>query len=171
LKAAIRGDDPVLFLEQKGLYRQGFAKSAEPHDEYLLPFGKAAIKQEGKDLTIVTWGAMVQRSIEAVRLLEPDGLSCEIIDIRTIAPLDNETILNSAAKTNKVLIVHEDVCTGGFGAEIAARIADMAFEHLDGPIRRVAGKDAHVPYHWLLEEEILPQTSWIVTAIKDLVKY
>jgi 2-oxoisovalerate dehydrogenase E1 component len=171
LKAAIRGDDPVLFLEPKGLYRQGFAKSPEPHDEYLLPFGKAAIKQEGKDLTIITWGALVQRCLEAAKQLEPDGVSCEIVDIRTIQPLDNETILNSVAKTNKVLIVHEDIRTAGFGAEIAARIADLAFEHLDGPIRRVAAADAHVPYNWFLEEEILPQTAWIVEAIKELVKY
>jgi 2-oxoisovalerate dehydrogenase E1 component len=171
LKAAIRGDDPVLFLEPKGLYRQGFAKSPEPHDEYLLPFGNAAVKQEGKDLTVITWGALVQRCIEAAKQLEPEGVSCEIIDVRTIAPLDNETILNSVAKTNKVLIVHEDVRTAGFGAEIAARIAELAFEQLDGPIRRVAAADAHVPYNWVLEEEILPQPSWILAAIKDLVKY
>lgn len=171
LKSAIRGDDPVLFLEQKGLYRQGFAKSPEPGEDYLLPFGKAAVRSEGTSLTIVTWGAMVQRSLEAVKSLEAEGVTAEVIDIRTINPLDTETILRSVAKTNRVLIVHEDMRCAGFGAEIAAQVADQAFEYLDAPIRRVAAADSHVPYNWHLEEEVLPQVSWIVEAVKQLIEF
>jgi len=171
LKSAIRGDDPVLFLEQKGLYRQGFAKSPEPSDDYLLSYGKAVLRSEGTSLTIVTWGAMVQRSLEAAKSLEADGVTADVIDIRTILPLDTETILESVAKTNRVLIVHEDTRFAGFGAEIAAQIADKAFEYLDAPIKRVAAADSHVPYNWFLEEEVLPQVSWIVEAIKGLVRF
>ncbi len=171
LKSAIRGDDPVLFLEQKGLYRQGFAKSPEPGEDYLLPFGKAALRSEGTSLTIVTWGAMVQRSLEAVKSLETDGVTADVIDIRTILPLDTEAILKSVAKTNRVLIVHEDMRFAGFGAEIAAQIADKAFEFLDAPIKRVAAADSPVPYNWFLEEEVLPQVSWIVEAVKELVGF
>ena len=171
LKAAIRGDDPVLFLEQKGLYRQGFAKSPEPGEDYLLPFGKAALRREGTSLTIVTWGALVQRSMEALKALEGEGVSADVIDIRTINPLDSDAILRSVAKTNRVLIVHEDTRFAGFGAEIAAQLADKAFEYLDAPIRRVAAADSPVPYNWFLEEEVLPQVSWIVDAIKELIGF
>ncbi len=172
LKSAIRGDDPVLFLEHKALYRQGYAKSPEPDPEYLLPFGKGIVRREGTDLSVITYGALVYRSLEAARTLETeDGLSVEVIDIRTINPLDTDLILASVRKTNRVLIVHEDTLTAGFGAEIAARIADAGFEQLDAPVRRVAARDAFVPYNWELEAEILPQTDDIITAARDLTRY
>jgi len=171
LKTAIRCDDPVLFLEHKGLYRQTFAKSPEPDENFLLPFGRAVVRQSGSDLTVVTWGAMVQRSLEAARTLAAEGVTLEIIDIRTIHPLDLDAILNSLAKTGKVLIVHEDTLTGGFGAEIAARIADAGFEYLDGPVKRVAAADSPIPYSPVLEREVLPQTENILAAARDLLAY
>jgi 2-oxoisovalerate dehydrogenase E1 component len=172
LKSAIRGDDPVLFLEHKALYRQAYAKSPEPDADYLLPFGKGIVRREGTDLTIITYGALVYRSLEAARTLESEeGLSVEVVDIRTINPLDTELIVESVAKTNRALIVYEDTLTAGFGAEIAARLADVAFEKLDAPIRRVAAKDAFVPYNWELEAEILPQTDDIIAAARELAEY
>ncbi len=171
LKTAIRSGDPVLFLEHKGLYRQSYAAAPEPDKDYLLPFGKAAIKREGYDLTIVTWGALVHKSLEAARLLEKEGLQIEVIDIRTINPLDMETIVNSVKKTSKVLIVHEDTRFHGFGAEIAAQIAEQAFEFLDGPVRRVAGADTPVPFSSVLEKAALPQTEDIVKAARELLAY
>jgi len=168
LKTACRMSDPVIFMEHKGLYRQGFASSPEPDKDFFLEFGKANILQRGDDITIVTWGSQVSKSIEAVRNLE---LSVEIIDIRTINPLDMETILKSIKKTNRVLIVHEDNLTNGFGAEIAAKISDAGFEYLDAPIKRVASLDGHVAYAPVLEDEILVQTSWIEDALKDLIEY
>jgi 2-oxoisovalerate dehydrogenase E1 component len=171
LKAAIRGTDPVIFCEHKALYRQGFAARPEPGDDYILPLGCANLIQEGVDLTIVTWGLQVQRSIEAVKMLQDLNPSVEIIDIRTLIPLHMEKILASVKKTGKILIVHEDNLTGGFGGEIAARVADEAFEYLDGPVKRVAAQDAHVPYHPKLEQEILPSVSRISEEIKQLLKY
>jgi 2-oxoisovalerate dehydrogenase E1 component len=172
LKSAIRGDDPVIFMEHKALYRQAFAKAPEPGPEYLLPFGKAAVKKEGNHITVVTYGMMVHRSLEAVNQLEEkQGISVEVIDIRTMNPLDKTTILNSVKKTNKVLVVYEDTITGGFGAEIAAIIAHEAFEYLDAPVKRVAAKDAHVPYSWALEPAILPQTEDIVQGLVELAGY
>jgi 2-oxoisovalerate dehydrogenase E1 component len=171
LKTAIRCDDPVLFLEHKGLYRQPFAKRPEPDADFLLPFGKAAVCREGSDLTIVTYGALVQKCLEAARILERDGVSLEIIDIRTINPLDLETILESLAKTSKIVVAHEDTFTAGFGAEIAALIADHGFEYLDGPIRRVAAKDSPIPYAPELENEVLPQVEDILHAVRDLLDY
>ena len=160
--------DPVIFMEHKGLYRQGFAARPEPDSNFLLEFGKANIVQKGNDITIVTWGSQVQKSIESVR---NTGASAEIIDIRTINPLDVDTILESIKKTNRVLIVHEDNMTNGFGAEIAAKISDIGFEYLDAPIKRVASLDCHVPYAPILEDEILVQTSWIENAVKELMEY
>ena len=168
LKAACRMNDPVLFLEHKGLYRQGFASSAEPDENYLLEFGKAKIIQEGNDLTIVTWGALVQKSIEASRNLD---YSIEIIDLRTLNPLDENTILNSIRKTNRVIVAHEDNITNGFGAEIVSIISDKAFESLDAPIKRVASKDSPVAYSSILEDQILVQTDWIVDAINEVMKF
>ncbi|MAR29561.1 MAG: tungsten formylmethanofuran dehydrogenase [Candidatus Marinimicrobia bacterium] len=168
LKTACRMNDPVIFMEHKGLYRQGFAARPEPDSDFLLEFGKANIVQEGNDLTIVTWGSQVQKSIESVRNTET---SVEIIDIRTINPLDLDTILQSVKKTSRVLIVHEDNMTNGFGAEIAAKISDVGFEYLDAPIKRVASLDCHVAYAPVLENEILVQTSWIEDAIKELLEY
>ena len=161
-------DDPVMFMEHKGLYRQGFASVPEPDENYLLPFGKASIIQEGNDVTIVTWGALVQKSIEAAK---NSGMSVEIIDIRTLYPLDMETILTSLQKTNRAIVVHEDNLNNGFGAEIAARIGDEAFEYLDAPIKRVASKDSPIAYSTILENELLVQTSWIESALQKIVHY
>jgi 2-oxoisovalerate dehydrogenase E1 component len=171
LKAAIRGEDPVIYCEHKGLYRQGFAARPEPHRDYVLPLGYAEVVQEGKDITLITWGLQVQRSIEAVKSLGELNPSVEIIDIRTLVPLDIETILGSVKKTGKVLIVHEDNFTGGFGGEIAARIASEAFEYLDGPIERVAARDAHIPYNTDLENYILPTPFRIAEILKKLIQY
>ena len=171
LKTAIRGGDPVLFLEHKGLYRQSYAAAPEPDENYLLPFGKAAVKKEGEDLTIVTWGALVHKSLEAVKKLEKEGVRIEIIDIRTINPLDMETILASVKKTSKVLIAHEDTLFAGFGAEIAAQIADKAFEYLDGPVHRLGGADTPIPFSPVLEKAVLPQTEDIVRAARKILEY
>ncbi len=172
LKTAIRCDDPVLFLEHKGMYRQGFAQSPEPDAEYLLAFGKGAIKREGKDVTVVTYGMMVQKSLIAAKHIEEKfGVSIEVIDIRTIVPLDINLIIESIKKTSKCLVVHEDVEFGGFGGEIVAQIMNRAFEHLDAPVRRVAGAFSPIPYNWFLEEVILPQDQNIIDALEELVKY
>ncbi|GAB4379019.1 MAG: dehydrogenase E1 component subunit alpha/beta [Calditrichia bacterium] len=171
LKAAIRGEDPVIFCEHKGLYRQGFASRPEPDPDYVLPPGYANVVQEGQDLTLITWGLQVQRSIEAIKMLGELNPSVEVIDLRSLIPLDMDTILNSVRKTGKVLIVHEDNFTGGFGGEIAARIAAEAFEYLDGPIQRVAARDSHIPYHSGLENEVLPSTNRIAQTMKDLLEY
>ena len=171
LKTAIRGADPVLFLEHKGLYRQSYASAPEPDEDYLLPFGKAAVKRAGEDLTVITWGALVHKSLEAARTLKAEGISVEVIDIRTINPLDFDTIRTSLEKTGKALVVHEDTRFSGFGAEIAAQISEFVFEYLDGPVRRLAAADTPVPFSAVLEEEMLPQTSDIIAAIRDLARY
>ena len=171
LKTALRMNDPVLFLEHKGLYRQGYAATPEPDKDYLLPFGKANIIEKGDALTIICWGAMVQKSIDAVKSSSLEEGEAELIDLRTLNPIDWDAIYRSVEKTGKLLIVHEDILTGGVGAEIAAKISDNLFEELDGPIKRVAAKDCHVPYSDLLEAEVLPQTDQIIEAINDLMEY
>jgi 2-oxoisovalerate dehydrogenase E1 component len=172
LKTACRSDDPILFLEHKGLYRQAFASSPEPDSDFLLPLGVARIVKPGDDISIITWGMLVQRSLEAAGKLEHrTGLSVEIIDIRTLNPLDAATILSSVRKTGKVLIAHEDTLTGGFGAEIAAIIASEAFETLDAPVMRVAAKDTPVPYGPGLENAMLPQEADVLAALERLAKY
>jgi 2-oxoisovalerate dehydrogenase E1 component len=171
LRAAIQGDDPVLFLEHKGMYRQSFAIAEEPDKNYILPFGKAAIRKEGTDATIVTYGYLVQKSLEAAKEMEKDGYSVEVIDIRTINPLDKDTILNSVKKTNKVLITHEDSLYQGFGAEIAAQIAEFAFEYLDAPISRLGAKDIPIGFNPVLEETTLPQNYDVSNALKKLLDY
>jgi 2-oxoisovalerate dehydrogenase E1 component len=171
LKSALRGDDPVVFMEHKGLYRQGYATSAEPDSSYLLPFGIATIRREGTDITIVTYGATVQHSLEASRVMESQGIQIEVIDLRTLNPLDEETIYRSIRKTNKVIVVHEDTYTGGFGAEIAARIAENCFELLDAPVLRVAALDTPVPYSPPLEDAMLPNKQKILEAIRRLIAY
>lgn len=171
LKSSLRMDDPVIFLEHKGLYRQGYAATPEPDKDYVLPFGKANLIEEGDILTIVTWGAMVQKSIDAIKLCNLEKGDVDLIDLRTLNPIDWTAIHNSVEKTGKLLIVHEDLLTGGVGAEIAAKISDELFEELDGPIKRVAAKDCHVPYHDLLEKQVLPQTEQIVEAVNDLMEY
>ena len=171
LKTALRMDDPVIFLEHKGLYRQGYASTPEPNKDFLIPFGKANIVQEGSYFTIVTWGAMVQKSIDAIKILNLEAGEADLIDLRTLNPIDWNAIFDSVKKTGKLLIVHEDLRTGGVGAEISAKVSDELFEDLDGPIKRVAAKDCHVPYSDNLEPEILPQTEEIVEAIRDLAEY
>ncbi|MEX0602748.1 MAG: transketolase C-terminal domain-containing protein, partial [Bacteroidota bacterium] len=168
LKSAVRGDDPVIFMEHKGLYRQGYASSAEPDTDYLLPFGLAAVRREGSDITIVTYGAMVQKSLEAARKFEEKNISVEVIDLRTLNPLDDETIHQSVRKTGKALVVHEDTITGGFGGEIVARIVKECFQHLDGPVLRVAALDTPVPYSPPLENAMLPGEEKILKALEEL---
>lgn len=171
LKTAIREDNPVLFCEHKGLYRQQFAASPEPGDEYCLPFGVAKVRREGSDITIVTWGFMVQRSIEAARKMEEHGVSCEVIDLRTICPWDREAVFRSVRKTGKVLIVHEDNKTGGFGAEIGTQIAEECFHHLDAPLQRVAALDTPIAFAPALETSILPQEHHITAALERLAAF
>ncbi|MBO01279.1 MAG: tungsten formylmethanofuran dehydrogenase [Candidatus Marinimicrobia bacterium] len=171
LKSSLRMDDPVIFLEHKGLYRQGYAATPEPNKDYVLPFGKSNLINEGDFLTIVTWGAMVQKSIDAIKNCNLEHSAVDLIDLRTLNPIDWEAIYLSVEKTGKLLIVHEDLLTGGVGAEIAAKLSDDLFEELDGPIKRVAAKDCHVPYNDVLENEILPQTDQIAEAINDLMEY
>ena len=171
LKMACRMDDPVLFMEHKGLYRQGYAATEEPDSDYLLPFGKGRVVLEGNDLTIVAWGAMVQKSIEATQLLGLANDVVDVIDLRTLNPIDLDLIESSITKTSKVLVVHEDNMTNGPGAEISALIADRFFELLDGPVRRVAAKDSPVPFNWVIEEKVLPQTEDIANVIQELLEY
>ncbi len=171
LKMACRMSDPVIFMEHKSLYRQSYASSDEPDKNYFLPFGKAKIIQEGDSLSLITWGAMVQKSIDAINHNELDSDLVEIIDLRTLNPLDFSTIKESIKKTGKALIVHEDNLTNGPGAEISALIADNCFENLDGPIRRVGAKDAPIPYNPFLEEQILPHVDDIAFSIRELLEY
>ncbi len=169
LKTACRENDPVLFLEHKGMYRQGFAAAPEPDEAYLMPFGVAGVKQEGEDITVITYGMMVHRTLAAAKKFE--DVNVEVIDLRTLNPLDEETIYNSVRKTGKVLIVHEDTYTGGFGGEIAARVADNCFQYLDGPIKRVAAKDSPVPYSPPLEQDMLPGEADISKALRELADF
>ncbi len=171
LKTACREDNPVLFCEHKGLYRQQFAASPEPDENFLLPFGKGKIKKEGNDITIVTWGFLVQRSLEAARKLEEKGVSVEVIDLRTICPWDKEMVMTSVKKTGKVLIVHEDTRTGGFGAEIGMTIAEECFEWLDAPLARVCALDTPIAFAPTLENAILPQEYHITNALEKLAAY
>jgi 2-oxoisovalerate dehydrogenase E1 component len=171
LRAAIQCDDPVLFLEHKGMYRQSFAIAEEPDENYVLPFGQAAIRKEGIDASIITYGYLVQKSLDAAKEMEKEGFSIEVIDIRTINPLDSETILASVKKTNKVLIAHEDSLYQGFGSEIAAQVAEFAFEHLDAPIKRLGAKDVPVGFSPVLEETTLPQTEDIKETLRNLLNY
>lgn len=171
LKTAMREENPILFCEHKGLYRQQFAASPEPDENYCLPFGLAKIKKVGTDITIVTYGFLVQRSLEAARKMEEIGISCEVIDLRTIIPWDKETVLNSVKKTGKVIVAHEDSRTAGFGAEIVSTIAEECFQYLDAPITRVAAIDSPVPFAPVLEDVALPQERNITEAIQKLIQY
>jgi len=171
LKTAVNLNDPVLFLEHKFLYRQPYAKSPEPDADYYLPFGKAAVKREGDDITIIAYGAMVEKGIRASKEMEKKGIGVEVIDLRTIVPLDTETILKSVKKTGKVIVVYEDSRFMGFGAEIIAQISEQAFEYLDAPIKRVAGLNVHVPFHPNLEKAALPQDDWVLKACEEMAAY
>ena len=169
LKAAIRDDDPVLYIEHKYLYRR--IKDEVPAEDYIVSLGKAAIRRKGKDLTIITWGAMLYVALEAASDLEKDGVSAEVIDLRSIIPFDEEAILESVAKTNRVIILHEAPLTGGAGAEFAARIAEKAFDYLDAPIKRVAALDVPTPYSPPLEAFALPNKDKVLAAARELLVY
>jgi 2-oxoisovalerate dehydrogenase E1 component len=171
LRTAIRCDDPVLFLEHKHLYRQAYNKSQYPGDDFMVPFGKAKIVREGTDLSIITYGALVQRSVVAAKQAEQQGISVEIIDLRSLAPYDWDAIATSVKKNGKVIVAHEDSLSFGYGAEIAARISGELFEYLDAPVGRVAAMDTFVGYAPQLEEAILPQASDVFAAITDLNSY
>ncbi len=172
LRTAIRCDDPVIFLEHKHLYRQVYNKGRDPGPDFMIPFGKAKRVREGTDLTIVTCGALVKRSLDAARQAKDEhGIDAEVIDLRTISPLDMDRIAESVKKTGKVLIVHEDALSFGFGAEISARIASELFEWLDGPVRRIASKDTWVAYAPALEGVILPQMENVLQGIVELARY
>lgn len=169
LKSAIRDNNPVLFFEHKFLYRR--IKEEIPADDYSVPIGKAVVRRHGNDLTIVSYAAMAHTSVEAAEQLAKEGIEAEVIDLRTLLPLDRETILNSLKKTNKLLVVHEDTRTGGIAGEIAALVCESAFEELDGPIMRVTAPDTPVPYSPPLEERFLPNAEKVVAAARELAKY
>ncbi|MBX7138903.1 MAG: dehydrogenase E1 component subunit alpha/beta [Oligoflexia bacterium] len=172
LKSAIRGEDPVLFLEHKGLYRQVYAKGAEGGRDQLIPLGRAKVVRPGADATILTWGALVNKSLIAAKEFEERGKSVEVVDLRTIAPLDLETIFQSVRKTGRVLIAHEDVTFMGFGAEVSAQISELCFEYLDAPVMRVGMKPvAAVPHSPILEAVILPQNDDVLQALAKLLAF
>jgi 2-oxoisovalerate dehydrogenase E1 component beta subunit len=169
LKAAIRDDDPVLYFEHKYLYRR--IKDEVPDQDYIVPIGKAALRREGRDLSIVTFGAMVYVALEAATALARDGVEAEVLDLRSLAPLDREAVIATVAKTSRALILHEATRTGGIGGELAAIVAEEAFEHLDAPVIRVASADTPVPYAPSLEAAFLPNVDKVVAAAKRLVEY
>jgi len=172
LRTALRSDDPVMFLEHKHLYRQTHNKAAYPGPDYMIPFGKARVVREGADLSIITFGATVQRSLVAARAVqEESGLSVEVLDLRSLSPYDWDAIAGSVSKTNRALVVYEDTRAWGYGAEIAARISDELFDQLDAPVRRVAALNTYVAYSPPLEDAILPQVADITAAIVDLSRY
>ena len=172
LRTAIRCDDPVLFLEHKRLYRETFGRAPYPGPDYMIPFGKAKIVQPGSDLTVITYGAVVPRALQAAQKIEREHqVSVELIDLRSLNPFDWDAISTSVKKTSRVLIAYEDSLSWGYGAEIAARIADQLFEHLDAPVKRVAATDTFVAYQPLLEDAILPQASDLFRAMKELADF
>jgi 2-oxoisovalerate dehydrogenase E1 component len=171
LRTAIRCDDPVVFLEHKHLYRQPYAKGNYPGKNYMIPLGKGTITRPGKDVTVVTYGALVRRSEMAAKALEKDGISVEVIDLRSLSPWDHELVAESVKKTSRVLVAYEDNLSWGFGAEVAAWISDNLFEYLDAPVRRKAAMDTPVAYAPALEDIILPQTEMIERELRDLIAY
>ena len=169
IKAAIRDEDPVVYFEHKFLYRR--LKEELPEGDWTVPIGKADIKRKGSDISVITYGAMVHLALEAAATLANDGIELEVVDLRTLVPLDKERILESVKKTSKVILLHEDVRTGGIAGEIAAIIAEEAFEYLDGPIMRITAPDTPVPYSPPLEEFFLPKTSDIIRVARQLAAY
>jgi 2-oxoisovalerate dehydrogenase E1 component beta subunit len=166
---AIQDPNPVLYFEHKHLYRR--IKDEVPDERYTVPFGEARLHREGNDVTVVTWGAMVYTAAEAAQKLEEDEISVEILDLRTLVPWDKKAVLRSVEKTSKVVVLHEDTRTGGFGGEIVATIAEEAFEHLDAPVKRITAPDSPVPFSPPLEKAYIPQVEDVVAAIKDLAEY
>jgi 2-oxoisovalerate dehydrogenase E1 component len=171
LRTAIRSDDPVMFLEHKHLYRQTYNKGEYQGPDYMVPFGKASLVREGTDVVVFTWGALVQRSLVAAQQADKDGISVAVVDLRTIVPLDWDTIAEYTRKTNRVIVAHEDQLTAGFGGEIAARIGQELFDHLDAPVTRVAALDCPVAYAPVLEEAILPGSADVLKAIRSIAAY
>ena len=169
IKAAIRDEDPVVYFEHKFLYRR--LKEELPKGDWTVPIGKADVKRAGSDISVITYGAMVHLALEAAATLANDGIELEVVDLRTLFPLDKERILESVKKTNKVILLHEDVRTGGIAGELAAIIAEEAFEYLDGPIMRITAPDTPVPYSPPLEEFFLPKTSDIIRVARQLAAY
>src|SRR3982751_332293 len=171
LRTAIRCDDPVIFLEHKHLYRQTYNKAAYPGPNFMIPFGKAKVVREGTDVTVVTYGATVQRAITAANAVAESGISVEIIDLRTLSPWDRDTVFESVKKNSRVIVAYEDSLSWGFGAEIAAAIADECFAWLDAPVKRIASTDTFVGYAPRLEDAILPQIEDVIAACKDIVRF
>ena len=169
IKAAIRDDDPVLFFEHKFLYRR--IKEELPTEDYIVPIGRAIVRRPGRDLSIITYGAMMWTALEAAKTLEAEGIDAEVVDLRTLFPMDEQTVLESVAKTNKAILLHEATRTGGIGAEIAAVLSERCFEYLDGPLMRVTAPDTPVPYSPPLEEFFLPNAEKVCRAARALVAY
>jgi len=169
LISSIEDPNPVLFFEHKHLYRR--IKGEVPEERYTIPLGKARIHREGEDVSVITWGAMVYTADDAAKQLEGEDVSVEIVDLRTVMPWDREAVLASARKCSKVLVLHEDTRTGGFGAEIAATIAEEAFEDLDAPVKRIAAPDSPVPFAPVLEKAYIPQVEDVVAGLRDLAEY
>jgi len=169
LISAIEDPNPVLYFEHKHLYRR--IKGEVPEERYTTPIGKARIHKDGTDISVITWGAMVYTAEEAAQQLDADGVSVEILDLRTVMPWDRAAVLESARKTSKVLVLHEDTRTGGFGAEIAATIAEEAFEDLDAPVKRIAAPDTPVPFSPVLEKAFIPQVDDVVAGLRELAAY
>jgi pyruvate dehydrogenase E1 component beta subunit len=165
LKASIRDPNPVIFIEHKRLY---LTTGSVPEGDHVIPLGKADIKKEGTDVTLITWSKMVFDSLEAAATLEQEGISTEVLDLRTLNPLDLEAIVNSVKKTGRAVIVHEACKTSGFGGELASLIMETAFDYLDAPVRRVAGLDTPIPYAFHLETAVVPNPDWIIEAVKEI---
>jgi 2-oxoisovalerate dehydrogenase E1 component len=171
LRTAIRCDDPVIFLEHKHLYRQTYNKGSNPGANFMIPFGKAKIVREGTDVTLVTYGATVQRALVAANAVEEEGISVEVIDLRTLSPWDRQTVFDSVKKTSRVIVGYEDSLSWGYGAELAASIADECFVWLDAPVGRVASADTFVGYAPQLEDAILPQVEDFKNAYREIAKF
>ena len=169
IKAAIRDPDPVIYFEHKFLYRR--IKEELPSDDYTVPIGKAILRRDGRDISVITYGAMVYTALDAARELEKEGIDLEVLDLRSLLPFDRTAVLETVKKTNKVILLHEDTRIGGFAGELAALISEEAFDYLDGPIRRITAPDSPVPYSPPLEEFFLPKVSDVIRVARELYVY